>query len=532
MSRHGEDEALLDARGSLRRELGTVDLSLIGIGASIGAGIFVLTGVASQTAGPAVSLSFIIAGSICVLDALCYAELAGRFPYSGGAYLFVKHTFGQRPALVVGINLLFDYHIGAAAIARSFTAYLFNLLQGVQAPNKAIRWVESIPVSGLLSLNVVAPALLVALSWVLVQGVKEGATLNRVLTTTKVVVVGLVVIAGSVRVEPSNWSPFMPSGIGSVLGMASTMFFAFVGFDAVANSAEECRNPSRDVPVAMVLSLGTCAALYILVVLVITGMNSHSELKSLDESAPLADSFVHAAGLGWVRFLVDFGGVVGLATTLLIGLYAQARLYLGIARDGLLSAPLAEINAATKAPANAQVLCALIAMTLAAFLDVSALAQLLSIGVMTSYAAVSSCVLILRSNNSGIATRTVAFAAVSSLVLGLAVRVQTHWAIVTALALVVLATIVPFLKSMEFSTPDTYATPLLPYLPWLALCCNVAMMGQLPWPAWLRLVVVTGLTLAYFEHRRWATQSAAGDLELVGSEVYAHRTRPNSQLTK
>ena len=300
--------------GRLVRSLGALDLTLIGIGASIGSGIFVLSGVALQTAGPGVAFSFIIAAAVCALDALCYAELASRFPSSGGAYLFARHAFGNPVALCVAINLLFDYHIGAAAIARSFCGYLRNL---TGAPS----WVAAIPVSGIISLNVVAPLLIAALTAVLLRGAGSGATLNRLLTGLKLATILLVICAGASRADTALLSPLFPKGATPVLAQSATLFFAYVGtprgartrsptchgpahsavrrwpgFDAVANGVEECRSPARDMPRAICASLGTCAALYVGVVLVLAGLVQYDQL---DESAPLAAAFERQGGMRW-----------------------------------------------------------------------------------------------------------------------------------------------------------------------------------------------------------------------------------------
>jgi APA family basic amino acid/polyamine antiporter len=202
----------------LKRTLGALDLTLIGIGASIGSGIFVLSGVALKEAGPGVWLSFVVAAAVCSLDALCYAELASRFPTSGGAYLFTKQVFGNPAALVVGLNLLFDYHIGAAAIARSFAGYLGNVLETLpDTDEKQVGWVEAVPVSGLISLNVVAPVLLALLTAVLCRGASESATLNRVLTGTKLLTIFVVIGAGCTVVDRSLWSPAFPKGYFAIV---------------------------------------------------------------------------------------------------------------------------------------------------------------------------------------------------------------------------------------------------------------------------------------------------------------------------
>ena len=277
----------------LPRNLGALDLTLIGLGASIGSGIFVLSGVALNEAGPACVISFGVAAAVCVLSALCYAELATRFPSSGGAYLFVRQALGQPWALIVAVNLLFDYHIAAASIARAFSGYLRNLIVAVAPGGDAsasTRWMDHIPVSGIVSGNVVAPVLLVLLTAVLCRGAKEGATINRILTGTKIATILLVMFAGCTRVEPSLWwrDGVFPEGVAPVAVQSATLFFAYVGFDVVANTAEEAKDPARTIPLGIVLSLLACAVLYGGVVLVLAGLVAYEDV---DTTAPLAAAF-------------------------------------------------------------------------------------------------------------------------------------------------------------------------------------------------------------------------------------------------
>ncbi|GFZ00697.1 cationic amino acid transporter 9 [Actinidia rufa] len=307
----------------LVRRLSLFDLVLIGIGASIGAGIFVVTGTVAHDAGPGVTVSFILAGASCVLNALCYAELASRFPaIVGGAYLYTYTAFNELTAFLVFAQLMLDYHIGAASIARSLASYVVAILELFSFfKDKIPSWIGhgGEEFLGALSLNVLAPILLVLLTIVLCRGVGESSILNSVMTTAKIIIVIFVIIVGAFKVDVSNWSPFAPNGVKSILTGATVVFFAYVGFDAVANSAEESKRPQRDLPLGIMGSLLICAALYIGVCLVITGMVPY---QLLGEEAPLVEAFT-SKGLKYVSVIISIGAVAGLTTTLLVGLYVQ-----------------------------------------------------------------------------------------------------------------------------------------------------------------------------------------------------------------
>uniref|UniRef100_A0A7N1A453 Uncharacterized protein n=1 Tax=Kalanchoe fedtschenkoi TaxID=63787 RepID=A0A7N1A453_KALFE len=381
----------------LVRRLGLFDLILIGIGASIGAGIFVVTGTVARDAGPGVTISFILAGASCVLNALCYAELASRFPaVVGGAYLYSYTAFNEITAFLVFAQLMLDYHIGAASIARSLASYLVNLLELIpifkdQIPDWIGQGGQKF-LGGTLSINILAPILLVILTVILCRGVGESSILNSFMTSLKVVIVIFVVIAGSFEVDVANWSPFFPNGVKPVLTGATVVFFAYVGFDAVANSAEESKKPQRDLPIGIMGSLLVCASLYIAVCLVITGMVPY---KLLGEDAPLAEAFT-AKGMKYVSILISIGAVSGLTTTLLVGLYVQSRLYLGLGRDGLLPAIFGKVNATCRTPIHSQIWVGLVASILAGLFNVHVLSHILSVGTLTGYSVVAACVVAIR----------------------------------------------------------------------------------------------------------------------------------------
>eukprot|EP00850_Spirogloea_muscicola_P021703 SM000258S09119 [mRNA] locus=s258:92515:97200:- [translate_table: standard] len=507
LQRLGDGEAADGGAASphkeLSRSLGPVDLVLLGIGASIGAGIFVVTGVAARQAGPAVALSFALAGLACVIDALCYAELASRFPaVVGGAYLYTYATFGELAAFLVFCNLMFDYHIGAASIARSLASYLASLL--LEVLPGAIAWLPAwlspsgMPLlSGLLSINALAPLILAGLTVILCHGVRKSATLNTYMTTLKVVIVLLVIAIGSTRVNPANWHPFAPHGAGLVVSAASTVYFAYVGFDA------------RDLPIGIMVSLAVCTVLYVAVSLVITGMVPFDEI---DPSSPLADAFARNK-MPFVEGFINVGAVVGLTTTLLVGLFVQSRLYLGVGRDGLLPDCLSVVHSVLHTPVRAQVWVGAVAFILAALFDVARLSHILSVGVLVSYSVVCACVIVLRVDESyavaqgavwgGLARKQEAIACIGvSALLAFTAGLLIRWKLPAwLLAPIVLAgglAVVSLLTRQAFPKAQNFACPFVPALPLVGIVFNVYLLAQMHYEAWIRLGAITLLAVVAY----------------------------------
>eukprot|EP00850_Spirogloea_muscicola_P003653 SM000015S01153 [mRNA] locus=s15:29038:33722:- [translate_table: standard] len=502
LQRLGDGEAADGGAASphkeLSRSLGPMDLVLLGIGASIGAGIFVVTGVAARQAGPAVALSFALAGLACVIDALCYAELASRFPaVVGGAYLYTYATFGELAAFLVFCNLMFDYHIGAASIARSLASYLASLL--LEVLPGAIAWLPAwlspsgMPLlSGLLSINALAPLVLAGLTVILCHGVRESATLNTYMTTLKVVIVVLVIAIGSTRVDPANWHPFAPHGAGLVVSAASTVYFAY-----------------RDLPIGIMVSLAVCTILYVAVSLVITGMVPFAEI---DPSSPLADAFARNK-MPLVEGFINVGAVVGLTTTLLVGLYVQSRLYLGVGRDGLLPDCLSVVHPVLHTPVRAQVWVGAIALILAALFNVARLSHILSVGVLVSYSIVCACVIVLRIDEShvvaqgavwgGLARKQEATACIGvSALLAFAAGLLIRWKLPAwLLAPIVLAgglAVVSLLTRQTFLKAQNFACPFVPALPLVGIVFNVHLLTQMHYEAWIRLGAITLLAVVAY----------------------------------
>uniref|UniRef100_A0A5B7BQD1 Cationic amino acid transporter C-terminal domain-containing protein n=1 Tax=Davidia involucrata TaxID=16924 RepID=A0A5B7BQD1_DAVIN len=495
----------------LVRRLSLFDLILIGIGASIGAGIFVVTGTVARDAGPGVTISFILAGASCVLNALCYAELASRFPaVVGGAYLYAYTAFNELTAFLVFAQLMLDYHIGAASIARSLASYVVAILELIPFFKDNIpSWIGhgGEEFLGVLSINILAPILLVLLTIILCRGVGESSMLNSVMTTTKVVIVLFVIIVGAFKVDVSNWSPFAPNGVKAILTGATVVFFAYVGFDAVANSAEESKRPQRDLPLGIMGSLLICVALYIGVCLVLTGMVPY---KFLGEEAPLSEAFA-SKGLKYVSVLISIGAVAGLTTTLLVGLYVQSRLYLGLGRDGLLPSIFAKVHSTRHTPVHSQVWVGIVASILAGLFNVHVLSHILSVGSLTGYSVVSACVVTLRWKDktaNQVSTRWISnwregviclvIIASCGFVAGALYRFSASFIfMLVAVVIAIFASAILYCRQV-YADPPGFSCPGVPIVPAVCIFFNMFLFAQLHYEAWVRFVVLSLISVGIY----------------------------------
>uniref|UniRef100_A0A0D9VJ26 Cationic amino acid transporter C-terminal domain-containing protein n=1 Tax=Leersia perrieri TaxID=77586 RepID=A0A0D9VJ26_9ORYZ len=495
----------------LVRQLGVFELVLLGIGASIGAGIFVVTGTVARDAGPGVTISFVLAGAACVLNALCYAELASRFPaVVGGAYLYTYAAFNELTAFLVFTQLMLDYHIGAASIARSLASYFVQFLELIPFLKGHIpTWIghgEEF-FGGVVSVNILAPVLLIILTGILCYGVKESSAVNTFMTTLKIVIVIVVVFAGVFEVDVSNWSPFMPNGFKSVVTGATVVFFAYVGFDAVANSAEEAKKPQRDLPIGILGSLMACVLLYVAVCLVITGMVPYT---LLGEDAPLAEAFA-AKGLKFVTILISIGAVAGLTTTLLVGLYVQSRLYLGLGRDGLLPSVFAKVHPMRHTPLHSQIWVGCVAAVLAGLFNVHMLSHILSVGTLTGYSVVSACVITLRWNDKTTTRHSLGsmsirqegvlclvIIALCGFIAGLCYRFSYATAFMIIALFVAVAAGLAIQFRQVYVDPPGFSCPGVPIVPMVSVFFNMLLFAQLHEEAWYRFVILSLLAVGVY----------------------------------
>lgn len=380
----------------LKKTLGAFDLVLLGVGAIVGTGIFILPGtVAASHSGPAIVFSFIIAAIVCALAGMCYSEFSSSIPVTGSAYTYGYIVFGELVAWLVGWALVLEYGLAAASVATGWSSYLSAFLEGfnITIP-KAISGPFN-PADGTY-VNVPAIAIILAIAFLLTLGIQESAKLNKIMVFIKVAVILLFIGVGIFYVEPTNWQPFMPFGISGVMSGAALVFFAYLGFDAVSSAAEEVKNPQRNLPIGIIGSLLVCTFLYIAVSLVLTGMVSYTSLN-VSDPVSFAMQLIH---LDWVAGVISLGAVVGMVTVILVMLYGGTRLLYAIGRDGLLPKSMYELSKKYNTPVKNTWTFAVLVAFCAGIVPLSKLAELVSMGTLIAFTIVSIGIIYLRKDKS------------------------------------------------------------------------------------------------------------------------------------
>lgn len=472
--------------GGLKRSLSQLNLITLGIGAIIGAGIFVLTGqAAAQYSGPAIVLSFIISGLACGFAGLCYAEFASMIPIAGSAYTYAYATLGEFLAWIIGWDLILEYLFAASTVAVGWSGYVVSFLNDlniiippqltgaagtvlVNVPDmgwKALThdFAQTLVASGIqvdslahvtCIINVPAMFIVALLSTLLVIGIRESANFNNIMVITKVSVIILFIVLGFMFVKSANWHPFVPENAGTfgkfgwsgVLRGAGVIFFAYIGFDAVSTAAQEAKNPQKDMPVGILGSLGVSTILYILVAIVLTGIVSY---KTLNVPDPVAVG-VNAMGKGmfWLRPIVKIAAIAGLSSVILVMLMGQPRIFFSMSKDGLLPPVFSRVHPRFKTPYVSTIITGTVAMIISGIMPISILGELVSIGTLLAFIIVCMSVIILRK-----------------------------------------------------SKPDLqrpFRTPWVPLIPILGVVTCLAQMIALPLDTWLRLVIWMAIGLAIY----------------------------------
>jgi APA family basic amino acid/polyamine antiporter len=504
---HLQDEASREGTGevTLKRALTATNLTMLGIGAIIGAGIFVLTGTAAaQNAGPAVVLSFVLAGLGCLFAGLCYAEFAAMIPIAGSAYTYAYATLGELLAWIIGWDLILEYLFGAATVAVGWSGYFSAFLAGLgivlppaftQAPlnvvgthtlvrsqlcidpvtHAATAATDGVCAAGLTLtqgvINLPAMALIGLMTILLVIGIKESARFNNVIVFVKVAIVLLVIGFGFMYVDTANWSPFIPENEGpgkygwsGIVRAAGVVFFAYIGFDAVSTAAQEAKNPQRDMPIGILASLAVCTVLYILMALVMTGLAPY---KSLNVPHPVFVAIATAGdSLKWLTYLINIGAIAGLASVVLVMLMGQPRIFYSMSRDGLLPAVFGKVHPKFQTPYITTIITGVVAAAVAGFFPIGLLGELVSIGTLFAFVLVCFGIMVLRYSRPNI--------------------------------------------------PRPFRTPLVPAVPILGILICGYMMYGLPPDTWIRLTVwmVLGLVIYFLygvRHSRVGNAPEAAD---------------------
>ena len=388
--------ALTNAENGLKRTLTAKDLTILGVGAIIGAGIFVLTGIAAaKYAGPAIVLSFVFAGIACALAALCYSELAAMIPVSGSAYSYAYATMGELMAWIIGWDLILEYALASSTVAIGWAGYLNSFLNSIDVhlPSYLTTAYLADPAQGFINLPAVIIVLL--LTGLLVVGIRQSAIFNFVMVLIKLAVIVVFIIAGAGHIQTENWSNFTPFGFGGVLTGAGVIFFAYIGFDAVSTAAQEAINPKRDVPIGIIASLIVCTVLYILVAGVLTGVISYTELNV---AAPIAVAVDHI-GMSWLSPIIKLAAIAGLTSVMLVLLMGQSRIFYAMANDRLLPPLFAKIHPKFQTPHLSTIVVGVAVALLAGFMPIEKLGELVSIGTLFAFVLVCGGVLVLRSSH-------------------------------------------------------------------------------------------------------------------------------------
>lgn len=464
----------------LHRILGPAALASLGVGAIIGTGIFVLIGVAAHDkAGPAVTLSFAIAGLACIFAAYCYAEFASMVPVAGSAYTYAYATLGELMAWIIGWDLILEYGVASATVAHGWSHY-FQDFAGIfgfhlpmmfrRAPIDLSSQTGHLALTGSL-FDLPAVIITIIVTVILVKGIRESSRFNIAMVVVKIAVVLLIIVLGAQYVDPANWQPFAPFGytglsvfghivLGEpgidgasvgVLAGAAMIFYAYIGFDVISTHAEEAKNPQRDVPFGIIVSLVVCTVLYVAVAAVVTGMVPYNELNI---DAPVSNAFGRV-GLGWAHFLISLGTIAGITSVLLVMMLSQPRIFLAMARDGLLPEKVfGAVHERFRTPWKSTILTGFFVALMAGLLPLRLLAELVNIGTLFAFVVVCSAVLIMR-----------------------------H-------------------KHPEAERP--FRVPFVPFVPIAGILTCLLLMFSLPAENWMRLFVwlFIGLVIYYFYGRR------------------------------
>lgn len=380
--------------GGLPKVLGPLDLVLMGIGAIVGTGIFVLTGTGALTAGPALTLSFVIAAFACGFAALCYAEFASVVPVAGSIYTYSYATMGELVAWMIGWDLMLEYGLATSAVSVGWSGYFQSLLGGFGIHLPTVLTAAPGAVPGVETyINLPAFVIMMLLTAMLSWGVRESARLNGVMVAIKIVVVLLFIAVGIGHVEPANWQPYMPFGMNGVMSAAALVFFAFIGFDAVTSAAEEVKRPERDLPIGIIGSLAVCTVLYVVVAAIMTGIVPFQQFAGIDHPVSLA---LQVAKENWVAGFVDLGAILGMTTVILVMSYGQTRIIFAMSRDGLLPAKLSTVHPKFGTPFFATWVVGIVFGLIAAVVPLNVLAELINIGTLAAFCLVAVAVVVLR----------------------------------------------------------------------------------------------------------------------------------------
>ncbi len=447
----------------LKKTLTATSLVMLGIGAIIGAGLFSITGyAAANNAGPAVTISFVIAAIACAFAGLCYAEFASMIPIAGSAYTYSFATMGEIVAWIIGWDLVLEYAVGAATVSISWSAYLIKLfkdlginfpVQYALSPFQTYTLEDGTLIHGFI--NLPAAFVVILMSLLLMRGTQESALVNSIVVIIKVAIVLLFITLGWGYINPSNYTPYIPENTGNfgeygwsgIVRAAGVIFFAYIGFDAVSTAAQEAKNPKRDMPIGILGSLAICTVLYILFAHVMTGLSHYTEFKGIDGIAPVATA-IQKTPYQWLSRGIIFAILAGYMSVILVMLMGQSRVFFSMSKDGLLPAVFSEVHPKWQTPWKSNLIFCLFVGLFAAFVPGHVVGEMTSIGTLFAFILVCAGVIIMRKTQP--------------------------------------------------DAPRAFKTPLVPLVPILGILCCLAMMVSLPSDTWLRLIAWMALGIAIY----------------------------------
>ncbi|WIA23368.1 hypothetical protein OEZ85_000131 [Tetradesmus obliquus] len=485
--------------GEMKRCLGAFDLICIGVGLMLGAGVFVTTGaVAANDAGPAVIISYLVAGFSACLSSLCYAEFSANMPLSGGAYSYISAVFGEFLAWITVANLILEYILANAAVIRGFSPYFAMLIN--KAPESLVTATAN------YTLDWFAFGWCLLLTVMLVLGTKESAMFNLVVTIVHIILVVFIIIAGLVKSKPSvNLQPFTPFGVRGIFNGAAIVFFSYIGFDAVATSAEEVKNPKRDLPLGILGALCVVTICYILMSLALVSM---VPISALQEAGSFAAAFQYV-GMDWARYIVALGAVLGIITGTLVGMFAVSRIIAAVARQHLLPPFLAKVHKRFGTPYISTALSGVATAVIALFTSFDELLNMVSISTLFAFWIVALALMWKRYYTPGSNGKNALMAGQLLLLVGAAltftivywVMPDSYIGMIVAAAVFVLMAFTLFFTGRQGHRPSSYSVPLFPFVPALSVGLNTFLLGQLDRDAYIRFgiwtVAVTGVYMLY-----------------------------------
>ncbi|BCU83031.1 putative amino acid permease YhdG [Polycladomyces abyssicola] len=437
---------------TLRKELNAWDLTLLGIGAIIGTGIFVLTGEGALKAGPGLILSFVVAGLACAFAALSYAEFASTVPVSGSVYTYSYAIMGEFWAWIIGWDLILEYLLAVSAVSAGWSGYFQSLLEGFGIHLPTVLTAAPGAVPGKTTLfNLPAFLIVMLLTFLLARGIRESKRANNVMVVLKVAVVLAFIFVGVWYVKPAHWQPFTPFGWDGIFNAAALVFFAYLGFDAVSTAAEETRNPGRDLPRGILYSLGICTLLYVVVSGILTGIVRYPEFKGY-EDRPVALA-LQTVGQNWFAGFISLGAILGMTTVMLVMLYGQTRVIFAMSRDGLLPRGFSTVHEKFRTPFGATWISGTVAALIGALVPLGDIAELVNMGTLAAFVMISIAVIILRKTQPDL--------------------------------------------------PRAFRCPAVPWIPLLAILFCVLLLAHLPLITWIRFAIWLAIGFAiYFTYSR------------------------------